>query len=150
MKKWLCAAFALVTILLIAGCAESSLIENSPMQAVEEIDIDLVRMGPTMVSAQVFWIMLSPEDYLGQVIRIMGSYYAFYWEEGEMQLHYIVLDLTAGCCGQAFEFKLPAHIVDAVGYPSEGSVIEIVGVFSSYEMWDNVFYYLAVREIIVH
>ena len=118
-------------------------------ESIEDIDIDLTLLGPTMVSAQVFWMMISPEEFLGQTVRVRGSYYTFFWYEANKPLHFIVLDLTPGCCGQAFEFILPYNIVADIGYIPENAVIEIVGVFTNYEMFGNLFHYLAVHEIIV-
>ena len=114
-----------------------------------DVDIDLTSMSVTMVSAQVMQILMAPEDFLGQTIRIIGSHFSFYWEDAEMQIHYVVLNVTAGCCGQAFEFILPDDIVSSMGYPPQYAIIELTGGLSSYEKLGRVYYYLAVIELIL-
>jgi hypothetical protein len=114
---------------------------------ITDIDLDLTQLGVTMVSAQVTLMMMFPEDFLGQSVRVRGSYLTIYWGLGEMYLHYVVLDLTAGCCGQAIEFKLTEELAESVGYPQNDSVIEVTGVFSYYEKMGHVFFYLLVSDI---
>ena len=137
--------------------AESSDIANTPETTAPttssdrpgtgHIDIDLTRLSVTMVSAQVFQMITVPEEYLGQTVRVRGSHFEFFWEEGDMQLHYVVLNLEEGCCGQGIEFILPDDIASSIGYPPQHAIIEITGVFSSYEKAGHVFYYLAVNEM---
>jgi len=105
-----------------------------------DIDIDMTILSPTMVSAQGFRITSSPEAHVGYTMRIQGSYFTFHWEEADMQLHYVVLDLTAGCCGQAFEFKYNGEL------PEMGTPIKITGVFSYYEIMGEVYFYISVTE----
>ena len=115
----------------------------------EDVDIDLTQLSVTMVSAQVLQIMMSPEDFLGQTVRVRGTYFTFLWEEADKQLHYVVLNLTAGCCGQGFEFILSDELASSVGYPANESVIEVTGIFSRYEELGSGFHYLAVYDMIV-
>ena len=120
-----------------------------PTLDVLNVDIDLTRMSVTMVSAQVMQIMLFPEDHIGQTIRIRGSHLSFDWLEADMVIHYVVLDLTAGCCGQGIEFILPKEIKEAIGYIPQGAVLDIVGIYSSYEVFDTIFHYISVIDIVV-
>jgi len=107
-----------------------------------DIDIDMTLLSPTMVSAQGFRITSSPEDHLGYSMRIRGSYFTFLWEEADMNLHYVILDLAVGCCGQAFEFKYSGEL------PEIGTPIQITVVFSYYEIMGEVYFYISVTELI--
>ena len=122
--------------------------EVAPRTEAGHVDIDLTRMSVTMVSAQVWQMMVIPYDYLGLTVRVRGSYYTFLWDEADMQLHYVVLDLTAGCCGQAIEFILSEELINSIGYPVQNTPIEITGVFTYYEKFGYLFFYLAVDEIV--
>ena len=133
-----------IAVLVFVGCGggdSDEAYERTPT------DIDLTVLSVTMVSAQAFQMRVSPEDFLGQTVRIRGSHYTFPWDEAGMDVHYVVLDLTAGCCGEAFEFILTDELIESVGYPPHGAIIEVVGVFSSYEMFGLEFHYLYAFEI---
>ena len=135
------------------GCGEQSQVAQGTAEAymeIEHIDVDLTQLGPMIISAQVSRMLMEPDKYLGQTVRVKGSYFSFFWNEGNMRLHYVVLDLTVGCCGQGFEIILSDNIISNQGYPPENSVIEVTGTFSSYEKLGRTFYYLAVFEIIIH
>ena len=124
--------FSIFFILFASGCSDAD----------GDVDIDMTVLSPTMVSAQGFRITSSPEDHLGYSMRIRGSYFTFLWEEADMQLHYVVLDLTVGCCGQAFEFKYSGEL------PELGTPIQITGVFQYYEIMGEFYFYIYVTELI--
>lgn len=122
---------------------------NTPQREPGQIDIDLVTMSPTLVAAQVFWMMNSPGDFVGQVVRVLGTHATIFWEDGNMQLSYIVMDVDVSCCGEAFEFILAPHLIEAYGYPEDGAIIEIIGTFSHYTALGTRFHYIAVSDITI-
>ncbi|MCL1864133.1 MAG: hypothetical protein FWF78_11280 [Defluviitaleaceae bacterium] len=132
-----------VAITLLVGCGAQGDSTQTP------VDIDMTQMSVTMVSAQAAQLELSPTAHLGQVVRMRGSHYIAFWEMLQTDLHYIVLDLTVGCCGSAFEFILSDELIATVGYPPHGAEIEIVGTYSYYEVLGHTFYFFAVTEISV-
>ena len=113
------------------------------------IDIDLTAMSSTMVYAAVLNIMRSPGRHAGQTIRVSGTYHPFFWDETGLYYHYVIVDGQPGCCPQRMEFKLSDNYVFPDDFPPEGAMIEITGVFGSYQEMGHTFFYLAVGYIIV-
>ncbi|MCL2198409.1 MAG: hypothetical protein FWB80_05760 [Defluviitaleaceae bacterium] len=142
MKKFL---VIFIAVALLAGCGS----QGGDTEERTPVDIDMTQMSVTMVSAQAAQLEFNPTAHLGQVVRIRGSHYTFYWEMFQANIHYIVLDLTVGCCGAAFEFILSDELIETVGYPPHGAIIEIVGTYKYYEVANETFHFFAVTEITV-
>ena len=132
MKKTLAAAL-LAAALVLAPTAASS--------AAPKIDFDFTRFSATMVYAQVFDMLISPERYDGKVIRMKGTFEVFEYEEGGV-LHRsfacVVRDSTA-CCVQGMEFALAGEARYPDDYPSTGSDIIITGRYKK-EIIDGLIY----------
>lgn len=114
------------------------------------IDVDLTQMSSVMVYSEVYNIMMNPEAYLGQTIKIEGPYYASFWEETGNYYHYVIIEDAAACCTQGLEFIWGdgAHAYPEE-YPEDYTEVEIVGTFSMYEEEGMTFYYLDTDEIVL-
>jgi hypothetical protein len=110
--------------------------------------IDLTVMTGLMSYSTVSDINRNPGEHIGSTIIARGRYHPV--SQNEMVRHYIIIESGAGCCPQRLEFiwdggqnRFPHD------YPAEGSMIEVSGIFSSYDESRQTFYYLAVEEIVI-
>ena len=86
---------------VIFGCSN----EISP-ETHEKIDVDLTKLSPTMIYAEVFNILQAPNDYRCKILKIRGKYLASHDpQKDEMHHACVIYDATA-CCMQGFEFEL--------------------------------------------
>lgn len=100
----------------------------------EQIDYDLSEMTPDLVYASVYQLMVEPFEFEGKVFRMTGNYYATWYDPTQRYYHYLVIEDAAACCAQGIEFvmgdgsaKYPEE------YPKSNSVLEITGVFETYQ-----------------
>ena len=111
------------------------------------VDIDLTALSSTLVYAEVYNMMMSPEDYMGQTIKMKGTYHPLYFEETGKYYHYVVIEDAAACCQQGIEFIWDGEHVFPDDYPLEGTEVEVVGVFDTYEELGERYPYVATDEI---
>ena len=108
-------------------------------------DVDLTVLNSTMVYAQVYDMMVSPEQYLGKTVKIKGN---FTYEEGENRYYFacLISDATA-CCAQGIEFVLKEDLAFPAEYPALYTEITVAGVFDVYYEGTNRFCQLIDAEI---
>lgn len=107
------------------------------------IDIDLTVLSSTMIYSEVYNMMSNPDEYLGKTIKIIGQYNASQLDGTEKYYHFVVISDATACCQNGIEFIWDdnSHVYPDE-YPENNAVIEIVGVFSSYEESGSTYYYL--------
>lgn len=98
-----------------------------------DIDYDLTIMGSDMVYATVNQMMVSPEDYIGKIIKISGLYDASYYEPTKQYYHNVIIKDATVCCAQGIEFiwEDGSHIYPD-DYPSVQTEVEVIGTFETY------------------
>ena len=119
--------------------------ETTTPPDVSQIDVDLTTLSSTMVYAEVFNMMMNPNDYIGKTVKMRGAFgigYS-YKEDGTMDentLVYacVIADATA-CCSQGIEFILSGEHTYPDDYPELGSEITVVGTFATYEEYSMLF-----------
>ena len=96
------------------------------------MDVDLTTLSSTMVYAEVYNMLVSPNDYIGKIIRMKGLF-AYYEDPQTGNLYFacIIADATA-CCSQGIEFTLADAYTYPDDYPELGSEITVVGEFETY------------------
>ena len=102
--------------------------ESAPLN----IDIDLTALSSTMVYAEVYNMMVSPDKYVGKTVKMKGLF-AYYHDEATGNYYFacIIQDATA-CCAQGIEFVLSGEHSFPDDYPQTGDEICVVGVFDTY------------------
>ena len=115
----------------------------------ETVDIDFAAMSGTMVYAALLNMMRRANDHVGQSFRIRGTYHSFFWDVTGSYHHYVVVQDQTGCCPHHMEFRRSGDYTFPDDYPAQGVIIEMAGIFSTYELLGRVFFYLAVDEIII-
>ncbi len=88
-----------------------------------DVDIDLTQMSSTLVYAQVYDLLVNTDAYVGQTIRMSGTYNSFEYELTGESLHFVVVADATACCAQGLEFYLP----EGAEYATTGEEVEVVG-----------------------
>jgi len=108
--------------------APEEISDDATLSTTEGIDIDLTAISSTMVYSEVYNMMMTPEDYIGKIVKMSGTY-ATYHDDATGNDYYacIIQDATA-CCTQGMEFVLADG-----NYPTEvGTEVTVSGVFDIY------------------
>lgn len=113
----------------------------------DNIDIDLTALSSTMVYSEVFNMMISPDDYIGKIVKMAGSY-AYYYDEANDKYYFacVVADATA-CCSQGIEFILIDDYKYPDDYPKLGDEICVIGKFDKY--YEGSYVYFTLRNAIL-
>lgn len=159
MKRLLCLLLAALTVLGLGACGEKSGGETAfpttaseepkPLQTLpletapskdtaESTLVDLTALSSTMVYAEVFAMMSSPEDYVGKTVKMQGIfskgqlYAAGSLNDGGTVFACVIQDATA-CCAQGIPFELAGDRTYPQDYPELGDTITVVGTFEIHE-----------------
>lgn len=113
--------------------------EGSAPASVESDVVDLTVLSSTMVYAEVYNMMFTPEDYIDKTVKMRGQFAVGQYvdENGQLDpepVYYacVIADATA-CCQQGLEFVLDGDFTYPDDYPELGSQITVTGVFQTYE-----------------
>ena len=160
-------ATVLCSALLLAGCSADSadraaepIRDGVGLQSAEsaaeaivsperEVDVDLTALSGVMVYAEVYAMMIAPEDYIGKTIRIRGPYSPFFFDDTGLTYHYVLIEDATACCQQGIEFALGGKPLSPREYPAESMIIEVTGVFELYEELGETYCRLASGEMSV-
>lgn len=113
------------------------------------VDVDLSPLSETMLIASITNIMTDVDEYLGKTIKMKGPYLTDYYNETKSYYHYVGINDAEACCFYGFEFVLNGEHSYPDDYPEQNAVIEIIGVFGSYEELGQIWYYIAVGELTI-
>jgi hypothetical protein len=122
------------------------LVLSSDMGAFAErtVDLDLSALSGTVVYSQVYNMVMQPDQYLGQTVRVRG--YFSYFQDPETLKEYfavIIADATA-CCAQGIEFVWRGEHRYPDDYPPLETEMTVTGEFGTYE--ENGFTYLQLSD----
>ena len=92
------------------------------------IDVDLTVLSSNMVYAEVYNMMVVPSDYEGKVVKMNGIYDTMYDENMDQHYYFCIIQDATACCAQGIEFILE----DENAYPKPGSIVTVIGTFSTY------------------
>lgn len=106
---------------------------------ISDVDLDLTQLSKTMVYAEVYNIMVNPEDYVGKTVRMNGDYYIYTDDTTGQQYFYCVIRDATACCAQGIEFVLTDDYKFPEDYPEEGAFVTVSGRFDTY-MEDDLLY----------
>lgn len=127
----------LQTLPLETGAMEQT--ETAPRKdTAESAFVDLTALSSTMVYAEVFAMMSSPEDYVGKTVKMQGIlskgqlYAAGSLNDGGTVFACVIQDATA-CCAQGIPFELAGDHTYPQDYPELGDTITVVGTFEIHQ-----------------
>ncbi|MDI9521482.1 MAG: hypothetical protein QM308_10090 [Bacillota bacterium] len=99
-----------------------------PIEIGEFIHWDLSRMSATMAYAQLYAMLMQPEGYVGQTVKVQGEYYPLTDDEGITRVHGVIVSDMAACCQVGLEFLLTGNPPPGT-YPPPMSTVEMTGLF---------------------
>lgn len=129
MKKWLILAviFCLMAV-SVCGCQKAEA-TGTPQEEGQTVDVDLTKLSSTVVYAEVYNMMVKPEEYMGKVIKMTGLYTMYRDESSGLVYYACRIEDALACCAQGIEFVL----APGYEYPTElGSEITVIGTFDTY------------------
>ncbi len=143
MKKAICLLLiCALGLLLLSGCSgndqnkvstpASSDITTS-VADVKSVDVDLTVLSSTMVYAEVYNMMTTPDNYLGKTVKMKGQFAVYHDEMTDKYYFAVVIADATACCQQGLEFVLDSESVYPADYPKEGSNITVTGIFGTYD-----------------
>lgn len=110
-----------------------------------QIDVDLTKLSSSMVYAEVFNMMVQPQDYVGKQVKMAGTLQRsqMYKEDGtedpgKYSYACIIKDALA-CCSQGIQFISEGQLT----YPEDDTEILVIGRFETYEENGYTYCYLA-------
>ena len=127
IRRKLALLLCLIMTAVLVSCGSSS----SEVPA-DKVDVDLTTLSSTMVYSEVSNMMTVPDDYMGKIVKMNGTFAVYHDETtGKDYFACIIKDATA-CCSQGLEFTLDGKKYPD-DYPELGSDITVVGKFNTYE-----------------
>lgn len=114
----------------------SASLDLSSLPVYEKIDIDLTKLGSTMVYSQVYNMMNSPSEYIGKIVKVSGPFLPFDSNYPNYCYPAIYIADATACCANGLEFLLygvPRCTKEGGnGYPLRNEEATIVGRFNTY------------------
>ena len=151
MKKLALIALLGLTVLALAACGAGQASEAVTEAATEApelpVDLDLTQLSGTVVYSQVYDMMNEPDSYMGQRIRMDGSF-SYYKDEDTQQEYFaaIIADATA-CCAQGIEFVWKGEHAYPEDYPPLDTDITVTGTFDTYYEGDYMYVQLVDADV---
>ncbi len=103
----------------------------------DSVDIDLTAMSATFVYSEVYNMIMAPDDYIGQIIKMDGICNMYEDPETGQKYYACIVQDATQCCSQGLEFVLDSEQYTEEDYPQVGDEITIVGTFSTYMEGEN-------------
>ena len=121
---------------------ESQTEQSSKSSDGNSVDFDLTNLGPDILYAEVYSMMVFPDQYLGRTIKVAGIFTVYYDEALDKYHFACFVSDAAACCQQGIEFILDGDKAYPSDYPQEGAEITVTGVFGTYEEDGNTYWAL--------
>lgn len=110
-------------------------------------DIDLTVLSANMVYAQVFSMVMEPDEYIGLTVRMEGQFVFFHDEGSDKNYYACLIKDAAQCCAQGMEFEPSEEYSYPGDFPEDGELIRVLGIFDMYE--ENGNKYLTLRDAVL-
>ena len=115
----------------------------------QQVDLDLTLLDNKAVHAQIFQMLVAPEEYTGKTVRMQGNFTPYQAPQESPILnpgqHYLSCVITDehNCCSQGIDFQLAEGGHQQTPYPAAGSQITVVGRFQLVEVNGYSYTYVA-------
>ena len=115
-------------------------IKSEEPKADGQVDYDLSSMGPDMVYATIYQMMIDPKSYVGKSFKVTGNYYSSYSKENDQYYHFCMVKDAAACCAQGLELLWADDNTNKhENCPDEEALVTVEGVFETYEEGQNTY-----------
>ncbi len=116
-------------------------------ETVEQDMVDLTGLSAALTYEEVRQMVLTPEDYVGEMISLKGTFTTWYNRDEDKNYFSCMVQEPATGDETGLEFVLAGNPVYPDDYPEEGSAITISGLFETYQSGDETFCRLAEAEL---
>lgn len=123
----------------LMGCGTS---EETVEEKPQVIDVDVASMSDVMAYSALENIMYNPQEYVGQTVRIQGSFYYEYYQELDMKFFAILLMDETDCCMAFAEIEMG----EGLEYPQVGQEFMIIGEVKMKTIDGNEYAYVEVTQ----
>ncbi len=114
-----------VLLLLVVGLG-AFVVRRTESAAVP--DRDLTVMSATMIYSVVYDMTRNPMNYVGEKVKMKGTYAELYDDRTGTTYHTCVIKDATACCAQGIEFAL----AEGAEYPAVDSEIILLGTMDAY------------------
>ena len=122
------------------GKSTSTETKNEDSKADGKVDYDLSSMGPDLVYATIYQMMIDPKSYVGKSFKVTGNYYSSYSKENDQYYHFCMVKDAAACCAQGLELLWADESMNRhENCPDEEALVTVEGVFETYEEGQNTY-----------
>ena len=122
-------------------------IEARLANGAEGVDIDLTVLSANMVYSEVFAMVYAPDEYIGKVIKMEGTFVYIYDEVSDKEYFACIIRDATECCAQGIEFVITSEYSYPDDFPADGEQICVIGTFDKYEENGNT--YLTLRDAVI-
>ena len=109
-------------------------------EMIDDVEIDLTVLSGTMVYAEVYNMMMNPDEYIGKTIKMDGLYSSNYWEETQCYYHFIVIEDATACCQSGLEIIWDESMSTPGLYDENTTSLTVTGTFEQYEELGEIYY----------
>lgn len=107
----------------------------------------MTKISGTVVYSQVYDMMMNPNGYMGQKVKMKGNF--SYFQDPDTKQEYfatIIADATA-CCAQGIEFVWKGEHSYPQDYPPLDTEITVTGTFNTYYEGDSMYVQLVDADV---
>ncbi len=137
MKKFLSALLMCSMLFTMAGCGSdtntSDASEGNTASAEETIDIDLSAFSNTMAYSELTNINSTPDDYIGQTIKVKGTFSIYHDEATDKYYYACLVADTSACCSASLEFVPEGDFTYPDDFPELNTEITVTGTLETYD-----------------
>lgn len=120
-------ALVLAMIFTLSACsADSNTVSGGG------VDLDLTKLGSTMVYSEVYNMIYDPSQYIGKTVKMHGTFTVAYGDDPEICYPAVLIADATACCSQGMEFVLKGEPDYPDGYPQKGVDVTVIGIFETY------------------
>ena len=135
MKRTIVALLCVIWLALSTGVG---------VAAERPVDLDLSALSGTVVYSQVYNMVMQPDQYLGQTVRVRGNF-SYFQDPVTMKEYFaVIIADAAACCAQGIEFVWRGEHRYPDDYPPLETEMTVTGEFGTYE--ENGFTYLQLSD----
>lgn len=113
----------------------------------DEKVVDLRNLNGNILFAEIYNMMLYPQDYEGKTIKVVGQYYGEPDPVTDNFYHFVFIADAAACCQQGLEFVAKTGFQTVEDTPPLDEIIEVSGVWNKYQDGENTYYRLNDAEV---
>lgn len=95
------------------------------------VDHDLSNMNANMIFAEIFNLVLMPEEYIGRTFRMKGNFAVYVNETSGNKYFSIIIPDATQCCQQGIDIICLGDMKYPEDFPKIGSEIMVTGQFNS-------------------